>query len=422
MFILKSSNPQFSFILRKNPATQRSNNAPFDRAFRKGKLYGWYTNNDQEFRCLFIDSDTETSLINAKSNFEYLDRTRYSSPYLPIAMIGEFMRSVVRNRDAHDVPGMEHQATFIIEIVNVRLANAFITSFPSGTCEIEQLCGTLHKATFRTTDSLYYLLNAIQVFCVMQTVADPNLYLPLDEASYMKYVRSVVAIDSPYFVRYMLNKQVSSVKTFQAAKELLQRHSTHEINMHFGDTHQQRINAILRVLQGGKVLWDIGCGELRYTRKLAGKYNTVVAYDADEKIVDANISRVEKHNLSNVTIEKAFVDDTAGKHYDETSVDQFDILATEVIEHIEYDTAMQLLKYINQLDFRTLVITVPNREFNQHYKLDGFRHDDHKWEPSFDEFHQIIHSTFTNRKITVANLGDSVDNVSTSIIAIIERN
>lgn len=420
MFIIKSTNPQLSFILSKNPANQRANNAPFSKSLRKGKIHSWYTDGDQEFHCLFIDSATETSLINAKGDFEYLDRTRYASPYLPIATINELLRTAVRDRSEYDVDGFEHEASFIVLIANKRSASTFINSFPEGTIELTQLAGSLNKAVFKSNESIYHLLNLVQVFCVIQTVADENMYLPLDEAACLKYAKSAATIDAPYFIRYLMTKMITSPKIFEAVRPVLEQHSTQQFKLNFGDTHQQRLNAILKVTTGGDVLWDVGCGELRYTRKLAGKYGSVIAFDADEEICEANMSRLEKYRLENVMIEGAITDDTIASHLPEDT-DSFDILATEVIEHIEYEEALALLDKLNKLNFRKLVITVPNAEFNKHYKLEGFRHDDHKWEPTQDEFKKLIWSKFYNRKFTIANLGDSVDNVSTSLIAVIER-
>lgn len=368
---------------------------------------------------MFIDSPTETSMINAKGDFEYLDRTRYASPYLPIATINELLRSAARERSEYDVAGFEHEVSFIVQIANNRSATTFINSFDDGAIELTQLAGSLNKIVFKSTHSIYYLLNLVQVFCVIQTVADPNMYLPLDEAACAKYANSAAVTDSPYFVRYLITKMITSPITFEHIRPILEQHSSQQIKLNFGDTHQQRLDAILRVTPGGITLWDVGCGELRYTRKLSGKYNNIVAFDADSDICEANLSRLEKYRLENVTIEGAITDDTISAHL--PNDESFDILATEVIEHIEYDKAVELLEKLNKLNFRKLIITVPNAEFNKHYKIDGFRHTDHKWEPTRAEFESLIGSKFSGRKITVANLGDSVDNVSTSIIAIIER-
>ena len=167
-------------------------------------------------------------------------------------------------------------------------------------------------------------------------------------------------------------------------------------------------------------MWDVGCGEMRYTRKLAGRHQQIVAFDADPEIQEANTSRLEKYQLENVTVAGELTPD-AIQDLVPSEVDTFDILATEVIEHIELSDAEALLSSLAAINFRRLVITVPNREFNIHYLVDGFRHDDHKWEPTASEFEALICRHFADRRVIVDGLGDSVDNVHASLIAIIDR-
>lgn len=421
MFIIRSTNPNLSFIISKNPNTQRSNNQSFTKSLRKGKIHGWFTNNDTEFRCLFIDSPTETSLINQRGDFEYLDRTRYASPYLPIGIITEMFRSATQEISEHDVVGQySHSVEILIELSQRRNAESFIRHYTDVAIEFRELTGNLGVVSIASTHSLYQILNLVQVFCILQTLANDDLYIPMNDDAYTKYAKSLIAVDAPYHIRYMLAKTIQSPKVFDAVKDLIGTSSTQTITLNHGDAWQHRFRRIWGLMQGGDCLWDVGCGEMRYTRKLAGRYQQIVAFDADPEIQEANTSRLEKYQLENVTVAGELTPD-AIQDLVPSEVDTFDILATEVIEHIDMADAEALLSSLAAINFRRLVITVPNREFNIHYLVDGFRHDDHKWEPTASEFEALICRHFADRRVIVEGLGDSVDNVHASLIAIVDR-
>ena len=61
----------------------------------------------------------------------------------------------------------------------------------------------------------------------------------------------------------------------------------------------------------------------------------------------------------------------------------------------------------------TIIITIPNKDFNQFYSLseEQTRHEDHKWEFGYSE----IHKYFDIFKPTYFELGDSVNNITPTI-------
>jgi hypothetical protein len=63
---------------------------------------------------------------------------------------------------------------------------------------------------------------------------------------------------------------------------------------------------------------------------------------------------------------------------------------------MEQKDALDMLAQLAVLNFKTLVITMPNGEFNHWYGLDpgAKRHDDHRCEPSQAEFREFISAVF----------------------------
>jgi hypothetical protein len=86
--------------------------------------------------------------------------------------------------------------------------------------------------------------------------------------------------------------------------------------------------------------------------------------------------------------------------------------------------AAQLLLTIRANGFRSLVVTVPNATFNQHYLLeDRFRHEDHHWEPTMSEFSAFLDGifAFSGYDIAYSHIGDQVDGEGTSLMAVVTR-
>jgi len=71
---IRSTNPQLSFLIKKNP-----NSGMILRSIRKGMAYGWYTD-EQTFNVYFKDADNEVSYKqHEQENFEYLNVSRYNT-------------------------------------------------------------------------------------------------------------------------------------------------------------------------------------------------------------------------------------------------------------------------------------------------------------------------------------------------------
>lgn len=410
MIEIKSTNPNLSFILEKNPNTQRESKQAFERELRKGRLYGWFpTEAADSFRMMFVDAKTESS-FNRSQQFEYLDRTRYSSSYLPVAAIGTMLAKAMKTRHELDVDGYVNTFSCMIELANFGLAKRMLRSMPeisivpvndSAKCD-------LFRMTVTTTQSIHYMLNLVQVFCIMQAIEDWNLWIPMDEASARKYVRSLNVINAPYYLRYTLQAfGIQSPEVFKAIRAEL---AGTDYILNFGKTDEHRLNGILPALPGGDMLWDIGCGELKYVRKLCKSYAQIVAFDADPAIQEKNIFRLKNRGIANVELR--------GKLTQEMLIDAqhdfvpgTDILMTEVLEHMPMEEAMAMMRRICKLPFRHAVFTVPNKDFNKFYGFDenDKRHTDHHYEPTVFEFNDmLIEAGFGNHRVEFITVSDIV--------------
>lgn len=420
---LSSNNPHFSHIIAKNPNTILESKTPFKRKLRKGNLYGWFTKDDaQEFRILFRDSEIESS-YGERGEFEYLDLHRYSHPYVPIGMMTEVLRTAVATENVLDTYEYQAKVSTVIPVSAGRLSKM---NFGEGIKVTTSLVAgeKLNRVTVeaaRVTD----VLNVLQVICFLATVSDKSFYIPMGEEVITKYLTSIGKIDAGYFLRYLvLSQTVTSIGLFKKLEAAGLIHYK-DMVFQFGNTQTQRHNAIKAEFKDSTSaqLIDIGCGELHHSLKLAGSYPAVLAYDADPEIVEANTGRIKKRAVENVTCINQFIDE-AWVEQNLGIFDDSDVLASEVIEHMEPIDAISLVQALLKTDANKVIVTVPNKDFSVNYGIadDETRHEDHKWEPTSAEWVEFVNALDkTNWTVDLKNVGDSVAGVSVTLMATFTR-
>lgn len=430
---LTSTNPKFSYIISKNPATIRDSGKPFQRELRQGQLYGWFSTDDQTFRLWFKDHPTRSSFADGVlSEFEYLDMTRYASPYLPIQMIQTALASASKDRHEGDIPGrslgdpcdedmFECTATVTILAPARSLMSSLARHYGEvATVTLVDIANGFVKVAV-TSPTVFQTLNILQTLCILQAMQDKGSYVRLDKPALEKYLRVLSNSDAPYFVRYLFaSRAVSDRGTFNTIRERIQGPG---MTMFYGDTRRQRYDAVKQQLRGGERLFDIGCGEMFYALRLSKNYDFTYAVDADPELAVINSRKLEARKVENVEsvndeVSAFWVEDHIGL------VTGADFLLTEVLEHMSKDDAFDVLSALLHSDARKIVVTVPNANFNKHYGLEGaFRHDDHQFEPTFEDWCDDMVTLAARYGWCVDNvpIGDVVGDQSVSTMSVFTR-
>lgn len=411
MMILKSNNPFFSWVISKNPETQRTKNEPFKKSLRRGSILGWFNSTNDEFRMFFKDAEESCSFA-LNGEFEYLDRTRYSSPYLPIAAINELLRSASQEANEKDTEGFENSFQCLIELPEPGMAIRYTRDFP---CEIvmEERGPRLRLITFKTNKTIHFLLNCVISFCIVQAIRDENLYIPMEDGPVKKYIDAINAIDAGYYFRHSLQLRcIRSPKIYEKFREDLERG---QYNIKHGGSQEHRFADLSDLLKDhpNKYLHDVGCGELYYTRRLNKMYTHVWAWEIDEETRGQNKWFIENR------IEEGRVTSMGG--FDPSlaeSLPESDVLMTEVLEHMPKDVAKTMLENTLKNGADRVIISVPNRSFNKFYGMQEgeIRHDDHHWEPNEVEFEHFINSAVgdLNYFVELFGVGDAVHDLNYS--------
>lgn len=413
---IQSENEHLSWVLFKNPETQKAEGKPFQKTMRKGMLKAWYKD-DQNFRLWFKDGKGESSFYKNISN-NYLDQSPYNCAFVYCTMMAEMLSSTIKKQHEKDIDCYNKISLSAINITLPTVADFFIHFFADKVkIEKTQLGNKAYSYSFEGEVSLYYLTNLVQVFCLMQSIEDKNIFIDLTPAILIKYANNLKTIDAPYFVVYLfISRCVPDFESFKVVQPILQKDNW---TLNFGNTQKQRYLAIKKFVQGGKILHDIGCGELYYSRNLAGMYQNIIAWDTDAAIQERNSRFIIKKSIFNVELKDSFNVEAIS-----SIEDGQDLLITEMLEHMEKTDASKILTEITNAPFRRLIITVPNRDFNQFYRLaHEFRHDDHHWEPSFDETTEWINNIFDNSrfKTIIKPIGDGIDGTHVSTLIVIDK-
>jgi len=413
---VKSTNPHFSFVIRKNPVS-----GMLIRSIRKGLAYGWYTD-ESCFNVYFKDADNEVSYKkDANEDFEYLNVSRYNTPLFPMKAISEFFSSAFKEQQEQDEHGFHHQ--FFINMIHIERMNYF-ESFKKHFPDCEFTC--IHQAhksyslTIGTTKSIYYLLHVVNVFCVFMSMFAPE-YLDLSDATLVKSIRSVNVIDAPFYIRNLFAINfLSSRACFSKFKAELEKTDRYKIDFVLGGTGNQRRNFIREQLSFDKGILDVGCGEGLYATAFASKLEDhYYAVDIDPECLEIVEKRAAKRQIENILLYSSLEEFLAT--YNEGLVD---VILTEVIEHMSLEEAKRLIrKLIKQVNFETMVITTPNADFNQFYEVSGMRHDDHKWEMGKSDFEKWISEVlaYYPYTYTFVAIGDSVNEITTTQGVIVKR-
>ncbi|EMG27389.1 hypothetical protein LFLEISCH_11218, partial [Listeria fleischmannii subsp. fleischmannii LU2006-1] len=104
---LASDNPAFSFLIKKNPAS-----GMVFRGIRKGVANGWFS--EEGIYHVFFQDAQNTVSFNAKDEpaFDYLNLSKYTSPFAYLQMINEFFKTVYTKENDQDKVGFQNRIVF----------------------------------------------------------------------------------------------------------------------------------------------------------------------------------------------------------------------------------------------------------------------------------------------------------------------
>ncbi len=389
MFIkLKSNNNKnFSWIINKNPETLKSE--PFTKKLKQGIIIGSFNNSNDEFDILFVDNPDKTSYSSIYQDFEYLDKTRYGSPYAGMDILKTVFNSNLSKDDELDT--FPATLNFPLKVSSVYAFDGFVQ-------QLKILNGVeFHYTTFYECKYFKYVDFTIKANSISETLSlsyvllflmslyDKDFHYIPQTQMLEKVFKILNKININYYIRHLIcNVGIYSFNTFNELKHLI---NTNNIDIVYGTNQEKRFSNIFNELdlKHTDKLIDIGCGEGYYVSRLASLVKEYHSFDFDKEALYQLQKVLVRKNINNHSLHETFLSKNNFKDY-ESIFKNSKVILTEVVEHMELNEAKDLINCILDSGVEQLVVTTPNRAFNSNYSITGFRHSDHKFEMSFNEW------------------------------------
>jgi 3' terminal RNA ribose 2'-O-methyltransferase Hen1 len=198
----------------------------------------------------------------------------------------------------------------------------------------------------------------------------------------------------------------------------------HEINENFKETWEAkekknslgtlRYEAFVRHIEdlGVKQVVDMGAGEGRLIKLLVNsqKIKQLIACDPSLISLQKMKRNVEKWKKRGTIAVEPMIRQSSLFYQDETLINTECLVLCEVIEHINADRIDGVMETIlNIYKPQHFLISTPNIEYNVLYEnLEGFRHNDHRFEMTRVEFQSFIqkHATKNGYDVVFTGVGE----------------
>lgn len=419
---IKSTNPHLLDILHKNPNTDEG---LYLKKWKNGVLVGQVISQN-EYHCVF--QDTKYSYLPEDSN--QIDFQSYCSPLLVLHILSEYFNHLYKDSaellhseiswlgktyEQLDVAECIIEIpTFFIDSNWVRQDQFLLAKYVQG-ITVKSKTGYNYSLEIKGTSIIEAIQKLSMVALFSHFTNRYAVFTYITDDFMKKYIRIMTNIKGlPYFVFYLFIKRiVRSPEQFQIFKPELEAYFDQKVQFVFTDTHQSRKEFIASHIDFNQAVLDYGCGELQYFSKLKSKgfREPYWAYDEVdyEHVVNKWIDNEHVTNLKWVAQAEELIGFRG------------QVILSEVIEHNSLEDAKTLMAWIrDNVDFTKLMITTPDKRFNIHYEMDEeFRHDDHDFELSREEFETMINDLFPHTK-TYYGVGDCVEGIYPTSAVIIE--
>lgn len=303
MFLsLKSpNNKNFSWIINKNPDSFKD--VPFIKKLKQGQVIGSFNNNNDEFDILFVDHPDKTSYISIHQEYEYLDKTRYGSPYAGMDILKSvFNNNLSKDNELDTLPASlnfplkissEYAFDGFINQLNTLKNVNFLYSIFYESKHFKYVDFTIKTSSISETLSLSYVL------LFLMSLYDRDFYYTPQSQMLEKVFKVLNKNNINYYIRHLIcNSGIQNLNTFNELKSLI---NTDSIKIIYGTNQEKRFSNIFAELDlkdEDKVI-DIGCGEGYYVSRLAPLVKEYYSFDFDKEAIYQLKKVLVRKNINN---------------------------------------------------------------------------------------------------------------------------
>lgn len=423
---IKSENPNLLNILYKSKTLY---DGIYIQEMKNGHLIGNVIS-DNQYDIFF--QDTKYSYNEDMSNM--LDQQSLSNPKIGLDISNNFFkhlqkplvelmesRNVYADMKYKDIDNQE----CVIDISNVYIDSSwakgdkFIFSqyFPQ-IKDFKRINGNQYTFSIKC-DTVVEAINLMTFIFLMLVVTNQQpIFIGSDMIK--KYIRILANVKNvPYFVIYLFKiKLLITDKLYsENKKELESLLPNLELTRH--NNHTQRIDKICEiVIADDNDILDFGCGEFKYFKRLSHLIKDNRKYYAVDK-TDYSLF------LEKIKIRSKFDASFYTDIYDIELTKNTTVIFTEVLEHMGFEAANVYIEYLlNNQYVDKLIITTPNKDFNEYYMMDTeMRRDDHVIEVNMETFKDFINSIkgIEQYNVKFSGICDKYNGITPTSMAVIEK-
>src|SRR5688572_16935387 len=195
---LASNNPDFSFIIRKNPTS-----IPKGVLVRQGMAIGYF--HDSKYIMAFFDAPNAVSYKDYEGQWDYNNSGRYSSARAVLNLISEFLGDTVKKGHESDSTGFKNTLEVLnVHIGRLRFLDNIRKYFPE--YEIEATPRNHWHENYNLVINTHKNIQSLLAFTnllMLGVAMDSREYFDLTEELITKYVSFLEQLDAPYFLRYL---------------------------------------------------------------------------------------------------------------------------------------------------------------------------------------------------------------------------
>lgn len=433
---IKSTNPNLLSILNKNPS---SNFGMYLEKLGEGVLVGNCIS-EYEYRVGFHIGQKNSFPKNESNQLDFQD---FCNPRIFLSSINSLFETLIKdktsvlqkrlgwldNKTIQEIDSKEFLTTISIDNIYIdsnwakRNGEFVLAKYFPQIKNFRHIIGNIYSFDIES-NSIVECINMLSFVAMMLSVVNFQYYR-VEKDVIKKYLRILKNIGNiPYFVIYLFKVRVlNDPQVFEVFKNELEQISQEPLKLSYGNTHTQRINAILPLISYERNVVDFGSGELIYAKKILPKLGEGLKYfaiDVDEDVAD-HVSKI-KDRFKNPLIYHKEIPSSDVLNQD------FEVIMSEVLEHVGIEEGKKIiLQFLNNPFCKKIIVTTPNKDFNVHYKMEEneVRRYDHVQELTEKEFVKFVGSIdcLTDGKIYLKSLfiGDDYKDITPTQGFLIEK-
>jgi len=378
MLIRLESDQIISYAIKKNPSS-----LPLCHRLSQGVALGWFHNERGNHYSIYYRTD------------QFL--TDQASAMLEVFKL--YLRDIIRP-EAEELLGSHYLYISLVQSRGVEIIDRIKDYFPQFETATEMNQGYVQIKLSSKNRSIVDL--AIYGYLLIGLLAAEEKDYYFDIQLIQKMIGLLNHLNAPYMARYLFKLKLLYARSdFEKLSALL---GDDRIKFSYGDNYQTRVDWVRAKLKNNDdPLVDIGCGNGKFWSRLKSLHHY---YGLDLNRDEIKIAKERSNNQPNVQ----FYTDYKSLWNDVKTLDKVTVLLIEVIEHMTMEEAKKLIQQIwkNELVL-TMLISTPNRSFNQNYKLtDQFRHQEHCFELDRADLLKFIEELGLSGAAQIEHVGDEV--------------